>query len=281
MRPQCPQICGVRQGAAALPLQPQQPPPPHLAAPGPAGRCSTRQGRCQPCRVTAPAPAMSPPCCWAPEPSPSTTCWLRGDTGRVRGVTAPPAGARHGDTGMAQLSPCLTVHFRAVGHDALGDAGVALLPDVIVVYLPRPLFIDSKKAGLKQDVLGRLPRGWGRGCARGTGQRPGGGSAMGWPRTAPCGMRPRARPHSQSPAPRPALLLARGLQAAANQRGVFREWEDVEPERCVVIGWNRSKLAFPAGSWVLVPGWPRGSGGGVEPWGPETGGVVSYPDPSC
>lgn len=78
-------------------------------------------------------------------------------------MRAPPAGAWHGDTGVAQLAPCLMARFRAVGHGALGDISVVLLPDVIVVYLPWPRFIDSKKAGLKQDVLGRLPRGCGAG----------------------------------------------------------------------------------------------------------------------
>lgn len=65
--------------------------PPHLAAPVPAGRCSTRGGSCRPGRVTSPAPAVPPRwpppplCCWVPRPSPSATDPLQGDTGSVKG----------------------------------------------------------------------------------------------------------------------------------------------------------------------------------------------------
>lgn len=90
------------------PGQPPLPQTPYLAAPAPAGRCNTRWGRCRPCRVTAPAPAVPPrqptpaPCCWAPGPSPSATDQLRGEMGSVRGLRALVAPGQGLSRDMAQ-----------------------------------------------------------------------------------------------------------------------------------------------------------------------------------
>lgn len=81
---------------------PPAPSAPHLAAPAPAGHCNTRWGQCRPGRVTAPALALAPapavpttsPCCWALGPSSSSTDWLQGETGSIRGMRVPMAPGR-------------------------------------------------------------------------------------------------------------------------------------------------------------------------------------------
>lgn len=178
---------------------PPLPQTPHLAAPTPVGRCNTRWGRCRPCRVTAPALPprwpTPPPCCWAPGPSPSTTDWLRGDTGSVRGPRALVAlgwglswdvaqGAWGGLAPMGAVAPGLPPRLPATAH-----FGAARCPWVLQdkgpriqspwgdgphpwsggwpgyrrcsLFIPLAPFITLKKNRLKHHVLGGLRGGGG------------------------------------------------------------------------------------------------------------------------